>query len=512
MRRWNSILETFYFPLEVLYIASIIFGMSTLLLGQSFNAIFTVNNTIIILVLDLFRNFSIWLIQAFPLLFLLRAVYHRNDDSLVVVTGILAYVAFHISTAFFAPSYLPLGLQEPVLNISFNASRLVGATNITAINTGIIGSIIVLIIVRTMVNHIKRRSPYSLFSFVDKNVSTVFMSLLLSLITGVLFAYIVPYFISFMQNLFNVIASNMANPINLFVYGIVNRLSTLFGFGHWMNQQFWFGSLGGTWSNASGSVFNGDISMWTAQLASSINNFGAGKLITPYYILNGFVVPAYILASYQTYTDKLVRRRLLMFVIVAVLSSWFLNTLLPIEIFMLVSTPLLFVYYIFLVGLLFAILPSFNIVLGYSYVGSVYNANPGSLLDILILLRNPNFQRNIIIVLLVGLFIALITYAVTTYYYRKGAIGLIVPDEKDRVIYELLDAIGEIDNIKLINSSVGKVIIQVNDRTKVDFNKIHHRVNKIVETRAGYAISYGSSSYMIYNYLKALQKSTVESA
>ena len=153
-----------------------------------------------------------------------------------------------------------------------------------------------------------------------------------------------------------------------------------------------------------------------------------------------------------------------------------------------------------------------EIVLGYSYVGSVYNANPGSLLDILILLRNPNFQRNIIIVLLVGLFIALITYAVTTYYYRKGAIGLIVPDEKDRVVYELLDAIGEIDNIKLINSSVGKVIIQVNDRTKVDFNKIHHRVNKIVETRAGYAISYGSSSYMIYNYLKALQKSTVESA
>ena len=54
--------------------------------------------------------------------------------------------------------------------------------------------------------------------------------------------------------------------------------------------------------------------------------------------------------------------------------------------------------------------------------------------------------------------------------------------------------------------------MQVHDRSKVDFKKIHHRVSKIVETRAGYAISYGSSSYMICAYLKALQNATIESA
>ena len=157
MRRWNTILETFYFPLEVLYMASILFGLSSLLLGQSFNALFTINNTYIILVLDLVRNLSVWLIQAFPFLFLLRAVYRRNDNGLIVITALLAYVAFHVATAFFAPSSLPSGLHEPVLGIAFNSTRLVGTSNLLAINTGFVGSIIILSIVRFMVNHIQKR-------------------------------------------------------------------------------------------------------------------------------------------------------------------------------------------------------------------------------------------------------------------------------------------------------------------------------------------------------------------
>lgn len=512
MRRWNTILETFYFPLEVLYIASILFGLTSLLLGQSFNALIKVDQAYLVLAIDLLRNFSVWLIQAFPLLFLLRAVYRRNEDGLVVVTGFLAYAAFHISTAFLSSPNLALGLQELSLGISFSSTRLMGTSNISAINSGFLGAIIVLIIVRTMVNHIRLRSPYSLFSFVDKNVSSLFMSVSLSLLAGVIIALLMPHVLNFTQNLFNVIASNLTSPINLFVYGITNRITTILGYGAWMNQQFYFGLLGGSWSSATGAVVNGDISIWTTQLSASILSNGAGKLITPFYILNGFVVPAYILASYQTYTDKLVRGRLLFFVLFALIASVFLNTLLPIEIFMLVSSPLLFIYYLFLVGLLFAVLPSFSIVIGYSFNGSIFNANPGSLFDILILLRNPIYQKNILILLFVGLFVGLITYAITSYYYRRGAIGLVVPNEKDRVINELLDAIGGLENVKLMNSSVGKVIMQVHDRSKVDFKKIHHRVSKIVETRAGYAISYGSSSYMICAYLKALQNATIESA
>jgi phosphotransferase system IIB component len=102
----------------------------------------------------------------------------------------------------------------------------------------------------------------------------------------------------------------------------------------------------------------------------------------------------------------------------------------------------------------------------------------------------------------------LLYYAVTSYYYRKGAISIINPNEKDMVIHELLDSIGGIDNIRLANASIGKVIIQVYNRDLVDFSKIHHRASKIVDTRAGFAISYGASSYMIYSVLKNQKEST----
>ena len=102
----------------------------------------------------------------------------------------------------------------------------------------------------------------------------------------------------------------------------------------------------------------------------------------------------------------------------------------------------------------------------------------------------------------------LLYYAVTSYYYRRGAISIINPNEKDLVIKELLDSIGGIENIRLANASLSKIIIQVYNRDLVDFSKIHHRANKIVDTRAGFAISYGASSYMIYSVLKQLKEST----
>jgi phosphotransferase system IIB component len=178
---------------------------------------------------------------------------------------------------------------------------------------------------------------------------------------------------------------------------------------------------------------------------------------------------------------------------------------------MLINTPLVFVFHLIMTGLLFAILPSLNVFIGYAYVGSVSNVNPGTLIDVLIYLRNPNFTRPILILLFVGLIIALMYYFVTLTYYHKGAVGLLIPNQKEVLVEELVDAIGGLKNIKLMNASVSKVIIQVNDRNKVDFKKIHHRVHKIVDTKAGYALSYGSSSYMIYvditNRLKEVLKS-----
>ncbi len=509
MRRWNSFSELIYFPLEVLYISTIVLGITGFILGQNFQIYFSINQPIIQSTIDMLRYLSGTLVQYFPLLFLLRAAYRRSEDGMVVLAALLAYISFHVGIMFFAQTNLPSDVYSAVLGIQANASLLSTKTSgvLIPFHTGLIGALIVLYITRTVAKKLKKRAPYSVFSFVDKNVSIVISSMLYSILAGIGIAFIWPNFIAFITNIFMFISKDLNNPINLFIYGFVNRSLSILNFSHWMNQLFWFTNLGGNWIDPLGTVHAGDVGMWTAQLMRNVSGFTSGKLITPLYILNLFAVPAFILAAFQTYTDKLVHNRLIPFVIFAVLASIFFGTLLPIELFLLFTAPLLFMFHLFFTAILYAILPMFGAIIGYSFSGNVIIATPGSLIDLLVLIRNPIYQKTIVILLFIGLMTFLLYYAVASYYYRKGAISIINPKEKGIVIGELLDSIGGIGNIRLANSSIGKVIIQVYNREIVDFSKIHHRANKIVDTRAGFAISYGASSYMIYSVLKGIKES-----
>ena len=510
MRRWNSFSELIYFPLEVLYISTIILGITGLLLGQNFQIYFTINQPIILSIIDMFRYLSSLIVHYFPLIFLLRAVYRRSEDGMVVMAALLAYISFHVGIMFFTPTNLPTEVYTSVLGLSANATLLATKSSgvLIPFHTGLIGALIVLYITRSSVKSLKNRSQYSIFGFVDKNVSIVFRSITLSLLAGIVLTFVWPSIIEFFLNIFTFLSRDLSNPVNLFIYGIINRLLSILNFSHWMNQVFWFGSFGGSWVDPIGAVHTGDVGMWTAQLARGISGFTSGKLITPYYILNIFAVPAFILAAFQTYTDKLVHKRLIPFVVFSLIASAVLGTLLPIEIFMIFTAPLLFTFHIIFSALLFAVLPMFGVTLGYSFYGNVLVGTPGSIVDLLVLIRNPIYQKSLVIILFIGLMTFLLYYAVTSYYYRKGAISIINPNEKALVISELLSSIGGLDNIRLANASIGKVIIQVINRDLVDFSKIHHRANKIVDTRAGFAISYGASSYMIYSELKKLKEST----
>lgn len=510
MRRWNSFSELIYFPLEVLYISTIILGITGLILGQNFQVYFTINQAYIQSMLDMLRYLSSFIVQYFPLLFLLRAVYRRSEDGMVVVAALLAYISFHVGIMFFAPTNLPAEVYSTVLGIQANASLLATKTSGTLIplHTGLIGALIVLYITRTIAKRLKKRTPYSIFSFVDKNVAIVVNSIVYSLLSGVVVAFIWPSFIDFLLSIFVFLSKDLSNPVNLFIYGIINRILSILNFNQWMNQIFWFTNLGGSWIDPLGAVHAGDVSMWTGQLVRNISGFTSGKLITPLYILNIFAIPAFILAAFQTYTDKLVNRRLIPFVIFAVIASILFGTLLPIEIFLIFTAPLLFAFHLFFTALLYAVLPLLEVTIGYSFSGNVLVATPGSLVDLLVLIRNPIYQRSLVIILFIGLMTFLLYYAVTSYYYRKGAISIVNSNEKEIVLSELLDSVGGIENIRLANSSIGKVIIQVYKREIVDFSKIHHRANKIVDTRAGFAISYGASSYMIYSAILKLKESS----
>jgi phosphotransferase system glucose/maltose/N-acetylglucosamine-specific IIC component/phosphotransferase system IIB component len=510
MRRWNALVEMAYFPLEIIYIASIVLGLAGLVFNPNFQVYINLNQTILLRVLDMARYLSSLIILYFPLIFILRAVYHRKDDGLVIIAGFLAYISFHIGMMFFGPNIAIPEAYFNLMGLQANAAVLgtVSTGTLQVFNTGLFSAMLIVPITRGMVATSKRRSPYGLFNYVNKTVYVVLGSVFLSLIVGLAMGFIWPIFVGFIQQTFRIIAQDLNNPTNLFMYGLLNRMLNVVGLGNWMNQVFWFSELGGTWTGPNGTVYFGDISMWVAQHSRNITGFTSGKLITPLYILNIFSIPAFILASYQTYTEKFIRRRLVSFVIIAVLASVWLGTLLPVELFMMFTAPLVFVFHLIYTALLYAVLPILGITIGYRFDLAAQVATPGSIIDLLVLIRNPAYQRSLIILAFVGLITFLIYYAFISFYYRKGAISMVLPYEKDLIMVELVESMGGLKNIKAINASVNKVIVQVKERDLVDFNKLHHRASKIVESRAGYAITYGASSYIIYLSISEQLKET----
>mgnify|MGYP003610470543 CR=1 FL=1 len=384
-----------------------------------------------------------------------------------------------------------------VLDISVFSSSMV--TLVNPIYTGFIGMMIVFFTTRAAYRLVSGRSAYSLWNFVDRQTAMIIWSIIFAILGGILTALIWPYLVQTAMFAYNFIARDLNHPINLFLYGIIDRITDAFGLGLWTRKLFWFGELGGSWSDAFGVYHLGDVGMWTGQIQSSLFNMGSGKLITPYYILNIFAMPAYLISIYQTYTDKLERRKMRVFIIVAAASSILFGSLLPIELFLLFSAPTLYILHLGYTGVLFALLAAFKVQIGYAYAGSAISAVPGSVFDLLIYVRNPALQKSLLVLLLVGLVTFLAYLAMSTYYYRRIAANFITVNEKDEMVEELLDCLGGLENLKLINSSLFSLTVQVHNRDVVDFHKIHHHfITRIVESKAGYALTYGACSHILW--------------
>ncbi|TFG81804.1 MAG: hypothetical protein E4G74_03615 [Erysipelotrichales bacterium] len=510
MRRWYTLIEILQFPLQVLFLAMVLMGLSGVVLNPNFNTIFLIDNKLVIQMAELFRYFGGFIIMNFPLLILIKALAKRYEDSVVVFTGILGYVMFHVAMLFFAPTNLPAEAYYAFLGIQVNASVLLSTTYtgvLVPLQTGVVGLIIVLTITRYAYHSSRNRFTYGALGFVDRNIQAAINTIFFSLLAGIAVAFIWPYFIRGSVSIFNFLSEDLNNPINLFIYGILDRLYAVLNMSGLLRGLFWFTSLGGTWINAFGQTFLGDINVWVAQTSISVFGLGAGRLITPYFVLNIFAIPSMLIGIYSVYTDKMERRRYRLFFILTGMISILSGTLLPLEIFLLVAAPLLFVFHILMTGILFALFTAMNIFLGYSFSGNVLTATPGSIIDMIVYWRNVDLFKPLLIIIIVGIVTGLLYLAATTYYFRKGAVNLIDVNELEHRLTAFLASVGGIENIRMIHAAPTKLTVQVYDRSVVDFSKIHHHdVSRIVETRAGYSLSYGAPSYMLRHEVVKLQK------
>lgn len=501
MAKWHSLLEFLQFPLKILFIATLMLGVGSAITNPNVAFLYNVSSPMVIRICEILKYGGGILINLFPLLVFLKILARKFEANVPVVLGFVSYVIINITMIFFVKTTYDSFFYKEFLGISVNFDNLkiLGASgDIIPYNVGILSLIAAYLITMMCYKESRHHSIYGIFQFIDHDSWACVMIILLSAVCGFAFAWIWPYVIQLMNYFFDLIAADRANPINLFLYGIFERFSAILGLSDIPRSVFWFSERGGSWINEFGMKFYGDVNIWTAQKNNSIVNTTTGSFITPYYVINMFLIPSFYIAYYSLCSNSKDRKRYLFFFVIAIGLSFICGNPLPAEVLMLILSPLLYLGYLVIVGLLYAFLHIMDIAIGYHFSSSLLIAAPGSSLDLLQYLRSPALAGSIQTLLFVGLFVGIVFYFLTRTYFRRYAFGLFDIDEPSEYYAQVVVAFGGIDNITNIDSTPDKLVVDVKQRELVDFAKLQELgTYLILESKNGYLIRLGNQSTMI---------------
>ncbi len=501
MHKWNSLYEILKYPMEVIFVAYLMLGICNLITNPVFGIVYLIDNNYVQAIAELTIRAAQFLIVNFPLLFLIRIAARKGGSATSITSAISGYVVYLCATMYFASTALPSTSYSSILGISISHSEIPQLASGThyPLQTGVFGIAIISFIAVMSFNRSRNHSEYSAFSFVSKEAVCTIRTVFYSLLAGIAMAYLWPFAIYAVQKIVSFITVDTTNPVNLMLYGITDRLLSTFGLGTMIRQPFWFGNNGGSWINLAGASITGDVNVWTAQYASYAVKGMAGRFITPYYILNIFAIPGMVWGMFALSTDKNERRKLRLLCVIATLSSWLGGTLLPLELMLLFAAPLLLAFHLIYTGLLFAVLQSLHIYLGYRTTStSLISALPGTLSELMSYVSHPDLMPTLMKIGIAGAISAVIYFAVTIFFFRHLGGDLFNTGENDRMVRGTIKAVGGVENIKQVQANISSLTISLYDPTMLNVNLIRKLgAFRVYETRNGFRICYGQSSTMI---------------
>ena len=398
MRSWRSLYEMLWFPITVLYFAVFLLGLGNLLSNEAYVAIIDVNNEFILLIADCMVRIGTFLIAQFPLLFLIRLSARKAGSATTMISAVSGYIAFLVVTMYFGRQDLPASAYSSILGLSMTTA---GSATVRGgvhypLQTGVVATAVVAVITQISYSRSRNRSEYSFFSFISRDTWCVIRTVILSGIAGLAVTYVWPYAVNGITRAMDYIARDTTNPVNLVMYGVLERFLGVLNLGTLIRSPFWYGTSGGSWISMAGTNIAGDVNIWTAQLEASAVNGMAGRFITPYYVINIFAVPGMLWALYSLQTDRLERRRMVMFYVITTIMSIMSGTLLPLELSLILLCPLLFFIHISYMGILYGVFHAMHIYLGFNYHGtSTLTAMPGTLFEYLSYFQNSALSVSI---------------------------------------------------------------------------------------------------------------------
>ena len=510
MRNLHSFYEVLKTTIEVIFFAVLLMGITNILINPVFGVDDVVKNEYVLNFIRVIYRTAQFMVINFPFLMLIRLSARRGGSGTSLVAAIAGYAAYLISTMMFASQSMPSGAFSSILGISYSTG---GADSVMRypIQTGLVGAAIVAFITLGSFNRSRNRNEYGFFSFVSKESTVTLRTILFSSIAGFGIALVWPHVLAGIQKIVSFITADTTNPINLALYGITDRFLGTLNLGTLIRQPFWYGVNGGSWVNLAGSPVTGDAVIWTSQLSANALTGVAGRFFTPYYVLNIFAVPGMIWGMFSLSTDAMDRRKKRIFCLLATIASLVSGTLLPLELMLLLLCPLLYCFHLAYTGVLYAVLHTMHVYLGYQTAETLtLSALPGTLPEFLTYLRYPSLLPALTRICIVGVISMVIYFMAVRICFRYLALDLFNTGDKERAVGATLAAFGGTENIKMIQSNLSQLTINVYDPEKINLSKLRKLGSiRVFETRAGYTLCFGASSTMIRKGINEVMRKAI---
>lgn len=411
-------------PVAVLPVAGLLLGLGASLFNEP--SLSADSHPYIHLIASLMKNSGDAVFGNLPLIFAIGVALGlaKNDG----VAAIAATVGYYIVTA--------------TLDVMAAFNGIVPLhEGMKAINTGVLGGILVGILAASMFNRFYRIELPEYFSFFAGKRFVPISTGIMAIFLGVILAVVWPP-IQDQINHFSQWAANSSPRTAATVYGIIERLLIPFGLHHIWNVPFFF-EIGSFADPSNGQMVHGDI-----------NRFFAGDktagILSGAFFFKMFGLPAAGIAIWHTARPEN-RVKVGGIMISAALTSFLTGITEPLEFSFMFVAPFLYVIHAFLAGSAQFVANSFDMHMGFTF-------SQGAIDFVLFNLIGKNAQ-NASLLFILGPVYAVIYYAIFRFLIIK--MNFKTPGREDDV--EVLAAQGVTSNNKDIQTQSAQTQTQAQD-------------------------------------------------
>ena len=499
--------ENFRMPIRVTYFAFVLLAIGFLIQSKNVNLFYTFKSSIILFIGELFSRVGEIIIMNLPLIFMLTIVCKKTNSASPVVMAVIGYFTFLVTTMLFSTQ--SLNTQAYATGYGINSVFNLSSGTRLPLETGMIGSLLVAFATRVSFIYSRHRGNYSLANLFSKDIAGILCNVLLCFGLGVIIAYTYPFIYTYIQKAITFISKDLGDPLRIALYSIMDRFLSILGIGRIIRYPFWFTSTGGSLINTTtGQSILGDINIWTYVKDSVSTTTGAGRFITPYYVINIFIIPAYYLGTLFSISDRNDRNSLIITFVGAIGLSIIAGNPLPVELFMLFTAPFLLAFYLGLVGVISYVFVFMGTYLGFdTTVTNTAIAMPGSFVDFIVNIRNIYLSKTLWTIVIVGIIAFALMLLFTTLYYKIIAFDFANTGKGNATIKKIFESVGGIENVITAESGLLKLNVYLKNSELIDIEKIQKvGPKRIEETKDGVSLEFGTSSYAIAKRIKKVLK------